>query len=164
MNAHGYPVSRWRAQEFAPAIGERFGRIESSYPEVNAGDTDTDVFIFSGIPDLIRLHARSNGALFTLTDRLGRETHEVLVRPNDTQDVRLGRQVVVARNLVGGSVAIVFVEGYYAAPAERIEADRDAARPVQPTEPELSTSPGSLSSVSADDAAPPPGASRFRWR
>ena len=113
-----YPAPRVRPLGAAPRTAELFGRVESTEAEVTLSDSDSTVFTFSGSPQLIALSARTFGALFTLTDRGQRETHEVVVLPNQRIEVRLSRERVLGRNLVGGSNAAVFVEGFYAAEDE----------------------------------------------
>lgn len=114
MPTTGYPAARYRASVPRPAVIEQFDRFEALGAEVTAGDANSTLYTFSGIPDLIVLHARSNGALFTLTDRTGQEQDEVIVHGDETRAVRLRRDVVLVRNLGAGANAAVYVEGFYA--------------------------------------------------
>jgi hypothetical protein len=99
-------------------VVERFHRYESTDGEVTLGDTDAEVFVFSGEPDLIVLTARTNGALFTLSDRVTHEEHAITVLAGQSLEVRLPRQRVLGRNLVGAANASVSVCGFYVEPAE----------------------------------------------
>jgi hypothetical protein len=113
-----YPAGR-RAEGNPPGFTtERYYRFESTGAEVTLGDTDTDVKVFSGPPDKIVLHARSGGALVTVTDILGLETDEVIVHQDDRVEVFLPRRVIKARNLVAGSNTAFYAEAFYAGPVQ----------------------------------------------
>jgi len=117
----GFPEAR-RAEGAAPGVTtERYYRFESTGAEITLGDTDTAVIVYSGYPDKIVLHARTGGALVTLSDRMSQETSEIVVHQDERVEVFLPRNVVVARNLVAGSNTAFFAEGYYTAP--RFSAD-----------------------------------------
>lgn len=113
-----YPPARGTAEAPRGALSELFHRYESSRAEVTTGATDAVVLTCSGRPHMLRLHARTNGALFTLTDRLSRELDQVVVQAGQPVELRIDRDVVLARDLVGGTHASVFAEAYYAQPAE----------------------------------------------
>lgn len=118
LPVHAYPPSRGVAEAPRGVIAEQFHRYEASPAEVVTAATDTTILTCSGRPNMLRLSARTNGALFTLTDRLAREASFVAVVAGDSLAIRIDRDVILARDLVGGSHASVFVEAYYAAPAE----------------------------------------------
>lgn len=101
-------------------LSERYERYESNEGETTLADTDATIIDFSGKPDAIILAARTNGALFTLTDRLNRETSEIVVAAGQQLTVRLAKQRVIGRNLVAGNNAAVNVVGMWAAPAEAV--------------------------------------------
>jgi hypothetical protein len=113
-------MDRARAPFERGVLAERYERMESNEGETTLADTDSTVLDFSGKPDAIILTCRAFGALFTLSDRLGRETSEVVVLPNQQLTIRAARQRVVGRNLVAGSNAIVNVVGLWAAAPERV--------------------------------------------
>lgn len=118
----GYPLPR-RTGALEPGFtSEKYYRMESSGVEITVGDTDAVVFTFSGYPDKIHLHTRTNSALVTLTDRFSGESDEVIVNPNNPDSYFLPRNVVIARNLVALSAALLFVEGYYLAPLQHADA------------------------------------------
>lgn len=119
----GTPAPRARGGPNPPLVSERYERSESTTSEFASADTDAAVLTFSGMVDLVRLSARTNGALFTLTDRLDRETHVVTVLPNQTEEVHYRCERVKVRNLVAGSNAAVMVTGLYGSPAETVEGD-----------------------------------------
>lgn len=113
-----------RSREFlgAGASSERFKRYEGTTSEVTLGDTLSDVFVFSGHPDKIRLHARTNSAAFVLDDLDGRESDPIHVAPVDGVEVFVPRRRVRGRNLVAGSNAVVSVVGFYAEPSAPFDA------------------------------------------
>lgn len=125
MEAHGYPEARRRPMGPAVRVQELYGRFESTGVEVTLGDADATVLDCSGTPQRFQLTARTNGALFTLTRRFGGETDEIIVLPNQTREIRLPRERVVARNLVAGSNAAIFVEAFYAAEEEAAQGRRE---------------------------------------
>jgi hypothetical protein len=112
----GYPAGRKTEGVLAGVVAERYYRFEATEAEVTLADTVGAVLTFSGYPDKIVLHARTGGALFTLTDRFNGEQSEVIVHADVPREVFLPRNVATARNLVAGTNAIVWVEGYYMAP------------------------------------------------
>ncbi len=113
-----YPEQRGRAPSpFPPAAPEKFERYESN-GETTLGDTLAEVIVFSGKPDVITLSARAFPALFELGDRLGSETHLILVNAGTTVETRISRERVRARNAVAASNAIVNVVGKWAAAEE----------------------------------------------
>jgi hypothetical protein len=113
----GYPAPRKIETQSPGYSAEKYYRMESTGAEITVGDTDAVAFTFSGYPDKIHLHARTFAALVTVTDRFSGETSEIIVNPNNPADVFLPRNVVIARNLVAGSAALLFVEGYYLGPS-----------------------------------------------
>lgn len=118
----GYPTAR-RAEGLYPGVvPEHYYRMESTGAEVTVGDTNATVFTFSGYPDKIHIHVRTFSALVTLTDRFSGESDEVIINPNNPDYFWLPRNVVIARNLVAGSAALIFVEGYYLAPEYHADA------------------------------------------
>ncbi|MGH7393554.1 MAG: hypothetical protein ACREM3_29485 [Candidatus Rokuibacteriota bacterium] len=114
-----FPPLRLRAGGAAPTTTEKYERYESTPAEVTLGDTDTVVITFAGQPDSIVLEARTQGALFTLTDELGRETHAIAVQAGATQETHISRRRVLGRNLVAGMNAAAFVVGKWAERGER---------------------------------------------
>lgn len=96
---------------------ERFKRYESIAAELTLSDTLGDVFVFSGHPDMIDLHARTNAALFVLDDIDGREGDSLPVAPNERAIIYVPRRRVRARNLSAGNNAVVWVVGYYIEPS-----------------------------------------------
>lgn len=118
------PRLRERPRSEAPKIDVKYGRYESTDAEVAVTDTDADILRCSGTPDSVRLTARTNGALFTLTNLDQSEDHTVAVLPNTSATVHVGRRLVRVRNLVAGSAAAAFVEAYYAQPGEAFDGFR----------------------------------------
>lgn len=115
-----YPPVRFRVVGPAPVLAEKYERYEATSGEVTLADTDATVLDFSGTPDCIEISARSFGAIVTLTDRLNREGHVIVVHPNSTRITYISRMRVVARNLTGGSNALLSVVGKWAAPGEPV--------------------------------------------
>jgi hypothetical protein len=118
MHSATYPPSRVRATGELPKIAERFDRYQSTGAEVTLADLDGEVLRCSGRPDMVRLTSRTNGALFTLTDRVGAELDPVVVLAGFPVEVRTGRSIVQGRNLVAGNNAVVFVEAFWASPGD----------------------------------------------
>jgi hypothetical protein len=114
----GYPAPRPRQGPAAPIVAEAYGRVEGTNGEVTVTDTDATIITFAGEPELIRITARSFGALVTLADATGLEDRPITILPNTTQDVRLPRRQVRARNLVAASAALLSVNAFFARPAE----------------------------------------------
>lgn len=110
----GYPAPRPRNGPAAPVVTEAYGRQSGTNGEVTLGDADAVVITLDGEPDLIRLTARTNGALVTLADLSGREDRPIAVLPNSSIEVRLPRRVVIGRNLVAGSNAALSVVAFFA--------------------------------------------------
>lgn len=110
----GYPESRPRAVGALPAAALKYERIDGPASPVTVGDTDAEVFRFSGRPDTIMLAARAFSALVTLTDRLGREATTLLVPAGQSIETYIARDVVIARNAVAGSAAILSIVGKWA--------------------------------------------------
>ncbi len=121
MHTATYPPPRPRARGRGPAIAERFDRYESTGGEITIGDTNSEVLRCSGRADLFILTAKTNGALFTLTDRVGTELDELTVLPGVPERVRIGRSIVLARNLVAGNNAAVSVLAAFATPADSLD-------------------------------------------
>lgn len=116
------PSSRPRPLAAPGRANERFKRVESTAAETTLADTVGDVFTFSGHPDMIELHARTQPAYFVLDDIDGREADGIPVPANTSLTVYLARRRVRARNLVAGSNAVVSVTGYYIEPGEPFDA------------------------------------------
>lgn len=110
-----FPRARERWAGDPPAAPELYERIESPGVETTLGDTDAEVFTFSGRPDSIVLSARTNGALVTLVDELNRNTHPISILAGTTIETHVRARRVIARNLVGGSNAALSVHGKWAA-------------------------------------------------
>jgi hypothetical protein len=119
----GYPAARERGWSEPPAQASRFPRYESMAADVASIDTDAELITFSGRADSVRLSARTNGARFTLTDRLNRETHFVVVLAGLTDTVDIPCERVLVRSHVAGAAASCFVTGMFAAPADLVEGD-----------------------------------------
>lgn len=117
-----YPPARGRLVGVPVRMVEKFGRFESTGGLVTLGDADAEIITFSGVPDMIRLSAHANGALVTLTDRLGREEDEMHVHEGAVVDCRLGRDRVIARNASVGVNCQLSVEAFWADPAESLHA------------------------------------------
>lgn len=120
-----YPAPRTLDPPPQPSAVPRYERIDGPSGETTLGDSDATVHTFSGTPDLILLNARTNSAFVTLTDRLNRETHAVTVLVGNPVYVYVGRERVVARNLVAGNNALLSVTGFW---AERNERGSDPRR------------------------------------
>jgi hypothetical protein len=118
----GYPTPRKAEGLAAGYSAEKYYRMESSGAEITVADADAIVFTFSGYPDKIHMHSRTNAALVRVTDRFTGESDEIIINPNNPADVFLPRNVVIARNLTAGSAALLFVEGYYLAPVYHADA------------------------------------------
>jgi hypothetical protein len=114
-----YPVARPRWRGAPPQLAQKFQRYESTTAEVTLGDNDADVISFSGRPDAISVTARTFGALVKLTDRLGRETSYIEIPTGQPVWLPISREKVIAKNLVAGSNAVIFVTGAWAEADER---------------------------------------------
>jgi hypothetical protein len=95
---------------------ERFERYESNEAFFDLPDTDTEVFVFGGRPDTIELTARVADALVTLTDRIGRGAHELIVLAGTTLETKISRERVVARERAAAGGSQLFVVGKWAQP------------------------------------------------
>jgi len=115
-----YPAPRPRAGGAAPLVATKFERYESSNPSGVAGDTDAILIAFSGRPDSIYLRCGAQDAVFTLTDRLGRETHTIMMPAFSINETFISRDTVWVRNRTPGLIANVQAVGKWAAPAERV--------------------------------------------
>jgi len=122
----GYPAARVRGGDLAPAQASRFPRYESMAADVASINTDVELITFSGRADSVRLSARTNGARFTLTDRLERQTHFVVVLAGETNTVDIPCERVLVRSHVAGAAASCFVTGMWADPAELVEGDEES--------------------------------------
>lgn len=116
-----YPAQRSRAASRSFGTTERFGRYESPTTEFTCADTDATVIDFSGTPDAIYVEARLFSALVKLSDRLGRETSYFAIPVGQGIWLPIARDRVIAKNLVAGSNAAIWVTGAYASPDERGE-------------------------------------------
>jgi len=116
MKQHGYPPPRPRAEGAGVIAVERFERYESSEGFVAVPDADGEIFVFGGRPDTIVLTARVADALVTLTDRIGRGAHELVVLAGETVDTRISRERVIARERVAAGGSELFVVGKWAEP------------------------------------------------
>jgi hypothetical protein len=113
-----FPPDRYRPEGAEPAAVPKYERIDGPNGETTLGDSDAIVWTFSGVPDLIVLSARTNGALVKLTDRLNRETSPLTVLPGQPVYIYVGRERVTAKNLVPGSNSLLSVTGFWAEYAE----------------------------------------------
>jgi len=113
------PPDRFIVRPDHPLLAERFERYESTEAEFTASDTDQVVIRFSGYPDSITLHARAFGALFTLSDFLGRDEDPIICHQDMQIETHISRPIVKVRNLIAASNAIVFVTGKWASKRER---------------------------------------------
>ena len=103
-----------RAPGASPAAGLKYERIDGPAAPVTLGDTDAEVFRFSGRPDSIFLAARAFPAIVTLTDRLGREVTTLLVPVDAAVETYVARDRVLGRNAIAGSNAVLSVVGKWA--------------------------------------------------
>jgi len=113
-HTHGFPAPRARPRAWAPVTHETFHRYETN-GETTLGDTDAEVWTFSGRPDSITISARAFPALVTLTDRLSRTESTILVQVGAPLDTRISRERVIARNAIAGSNAVLNVVGKWVA-------------------------------------------------
>ena len=112
---HTYPAPRPpRGAEGAPVL-DQFLTYEALATATTLGDTDTEIGRFSGVPDSIVLTSSAFGALFTLRRRGSESGTLIRVLVGDTVETHLARDVVLARNAVAGSNAVVSVVGKWAA-------------------------------------------------
>jgi len=94
---------------------DQFVSYESLATSTTLGDTDAEIGRFSGVPDSIVLTASANGALVTLRQR-GREGNTTIrVLAGETVETHIAADVVVARNAVALSNAVLSVVGKWAA-------------------------------------------------
>lgn len=115
---HAYPAARSIAPPPAPSAIPRYERQEGVADHVTCGNSDAVIKTFSGSPDAILLSAETNSAMFTLTDRLNRDTNVFMVGAGHQLVVSLARERVLARNHTAGQNAIVTVVGLWAARRE----------------------------------------------
>jgi hypothetical protein len=99
-------------------VREKYERYEAS-AETATTDTDAVLIDFSGRPDCIVLTARTAGALFTISDRHGRERSSIAVLAGTSQETHIGRERVLVRSLVAGTPASAHALGKWAEPDER---------------------------------------------
>jgi hypothetical protein len=109
-----YPIPRDRPAPALPVVAENYHRFDSTNGEVAVADAIATIIEFSGEPELIRITCRTNGAVVTLTDANGIEDRPAVILPNTTQDFRIPRRLVRARNLVPGSNAAISVSAFFA--------------------------------------------------
>lgn len=108
-----YPPARPRWPGGAPAISEKYEREQSS-GQVTAGDADATLITFSGRPDSIVLTTHENGAIFTLSDRLGRDAVQILLGADAAHETHFAAELVLVRNHTAGSNAHVCAVGKWA--------------------------------------------------
>jgi len=113
------PPDREQESKRGPNVSGRFERYEGPATEQTLADTDAVIFRFSGYPDAIDLTARAFPAMFTLQDFLGHPESPIIVQVGQTVRTNISRPVVVARNAIAGSNALVGVTGKWHEPAER---------------------------------------------
>jgi hypothetical protein len=118
-----YPTARERVAGPPPAAALKYERIDGPATLTTAGDTDALLFAFSGRPDSILLSAQAFGALFTLTDRLRRESTVILVPAGESIETYVARDTVLVRNAVAASNALVTCVGKWAMLDEPSSAD-----------------------------------------
>lgn len=110
----GYPAPREAYSRSAgPAAGIRYERAQGS-GQVTAADTISTLILFSGRPDSIVLTAHENGAIFTLSDKLGRDSVEILLGADASHETFIGYEKVQVRNHAAGSNAHVSATGKWA--------------------------------------------------
>mgnify|MGYP001610197305 CR=1 FL=1 len=110
-----YPTPRPARGVAPPPVLDLFDRYEAIATGTTLADTDTEIGRFAGTPDSIVLTASGNGALVTLRER-GREGRTpIRVLAGETVETHVRADVVVARNAVALSNAVLSVVGKYAA-------------------------------------------------
>jgi hypothetical protein len=110
-----YPVARPTRGVQPPPVLDLYDRYEVMTGATTLGDTDAEVGRFAGTPDSIVLTASANGALVTLRQR-GREGRTAIrVLAGETVETHVAADVVVARNAVALSNAVLSVVGKWAA-------------------------------------------------
>lgn len=118
MNDRGFPAPRPRPAGAAAGTAEKYERYESTDSFIAVADADAEIITFSGKPDAITLTARVADALVTLTDRMNRERHVVVVLAGTTIDTYISRERVLARERTAGGGAELHVVGKWAEPAD----------------------------------------------
>lgn len=110
----GFPPARTRARGANVGTVEKYERGEGPNGELTLADTEALVFTFSGKPDTIFVQARTNGAVIRMTDDLGRGSGFLTVHAGENFETHFSARKVFARNLTGGSVALLSIFGKWA--------------------------------------------------
>lgn len=130
MERHGYPALRPERGYEGPALTEHYVSYETSNAETTLGDTDTEIIRFSGRPDSIVLTARTNGALVTIRQR-GREGGTAITVPaGETIETDVRGEIILARNLVALSNAVLSVQGKWLARGPRPNPGSEVPEPA----------------------------------
>jgi hypothetical protein len=124
MNYGRYPAARATRFQASSGPSESFERVESS-GEVTVGDTQANLWTFSGWPDQIDIIVRANPVTIVLLDDATRELARFVVQAGAPYQTQIRAHTVAAFNTTAGSAAKVCVLGKWSPVTEDPYADRD---------------------------------------